>query len=227
MKYIYLSIFLGLLVATTVCDQSTFLKKNTTNAGDSNETPEPKTYQGFCFMKMKNNFYDLNPFNMIKPWTLKDNQSKQIQFNFCTNIDTSCHPNDVLIAEPTACRKFAGKADEEKTWTLSKDKSKNDVLSVRFPPGDSCGNGNFYETTVELTCDRKINVPVISNNKSFDQKKCQNVIRMRSKHGKVIFNCSLQFRQIQRLVEPIRYPKTRISWNPNCYRALLPYFRCL
>jgi hypothetical protein len=149
----------------------------------SKEEAEPKVYQGYCFMKMKNNFYNLQPFNMIKPWKLLDHKGASINFNFCSNIDTSCHPNDVLIADPKACKKFAGKSDEEKVWTISKDKNKNDVLTIKFPQGDSCGNGHFYQTTVELTCDRKVNVPEITNNKSFDQTKCQNTIQMKSKHA--------------------------------------------
>jgi len=94
-----------------------------------------------------------------------------------------CHPNDVLIAEVATCKRFAGKSDEDKTWTLSQDKRRNDILTIKFPSGDNCGNGNFFETTVELTCDRKANVPVLTNNKSFDPKKCKNVIKMRSKHA--------------------------------------------
>ena len=113
-----------------------------------------------------------------------DNKGKSVHFNFCSNIDTKCHPNDVLVAEVATCKKFAGKSEEEKTWTLSQDKKKNDVLTIRFPSGDNCGNGKFYQTTVELTCDRKANYPVITNNKSFDQTKCKNIIKMRSKHGK-------------------------------------------
>ena len=186
MKYTYLIIFLSILVAGSFCEKSTFLKTNNTEV-EIVQAPEPKTYNGYCFMKMKNQFYDLNQFNMIKPWKLKDKNGKLINFNFCTNIDTKCHPNDVLVADPTACQKFAGKSDEEKTWTISKDKKKNDILTLAFPSGDSCGSGKFYQTTVVLTCDRKVNVPVITNNKTFDPKKCKNTIQIRSKHGKFYF----------------------------------------
>jgi hypothetical protein len=216
MKYIHLSIFISILIASSLCEKTSFLKVNST-ADDVTQTPEPKTYSGYCFMKMKNQFYDLNQFNMIKPWKLKDVKGNLINFNFCSNIDTSCHPNDVLIADSKACKKYAGKAEEDKIWTISKDKKKNDVLTIQFPSGDSCGGKNFYQTTVVLTCDRKFNVPTITNNKSFDTKKCKNVIRISSKHGNYLsfglyyyllryllnFN-SLQYRKIQCLVESIR-----------------------
>jgi len=134
-------------------------------------------------MKIKSHFYDVNQFNMIKPWKLTDNKGKIINFNFCSNVDTNCTQSSALIADPGACKNFAGKSDQEKTWTLSKDTKKDDVLTLQFPQGDSCGSGNYYQTTVQLTCDRKVNVPVITNNKSFDQTKCQNVIQMRAKQA--------------------------------------------
>jgi hypothetical protein len=134
-------------------------------------------------MKMKNHFYDLNAFNMIKPWNLVDKSGKTINFNFCSNIDTSCHHNDGLIADPASCKKFAGKSDQEKSWILSKNSNKSDVLTVKFPSGDSCGNGKFFETTVVLTCDRKTNVPAITNKNTFDQSKCQNTIQITAKQA--------------------------------------------
>ena len=187
MKYIYLTIFLGLLIAGSFCEKTSYLKKDSAPEKVL-EAPEPKTYSGYCFMKMKNQFYDLNQFNMIKPWKLKDNKGQSISFNFCSNIDTKCAVDNVLIAEPTKCKKLSGRSEEEKTWTLSKDKKKNDVITIAFPQGDSCGFRQFYQTTVELTCDPKANVPVITNNKTLDLSKCKNTIKIRSRHGNLIYN---------------------------------------
>jgi hypothetical protein len=185
MKYIYLSIFLCLLISFTICDNTSFLKRvaKRNSTQDSGE-PEPKAYNGYCFIKMKNQFYNLHPFDSLKPWKLKAKKGDQVQFNFCSDIDTSCKHEDALIADPKNCKRFSGKHDEEKTWTLSKDKKKNSVLSIRFPAGDSCGSGKNYTTTVELTCDAKVNTPQVTNNNSFDESQCENVIRITSKHGK-------------------------------------------
>jgi hypothetical protein len=122
-------------------------------------------------MKMKNQFYDLQPFNLIKPWKITDKEGHPVYFNFCSDIDTSCGEKDALIANPKTCKKFAGQHDQEKAWFLSKDKKKRNVLIVKFPPGDICGKGKNYQTTVELTCDPKVNAPKLLNDKSFDDKK--------------------------------------------------------
>ena len=187
MKYIYLTIFISLLIATTLCENTSFLKipasSNSGNGTEANAEPEPKSYKGFCFMKMKNYFYDLRPFNMIKPWKLIDKNGKILNFNFCSNIDTKCHPEEALMADIKTCKKFAGQSDQEKIWTLGLDNYKKEVITLKLPAGDSCGNGKYYQTTIQLTCDKKANVPTISNNKSFDQTNCQNIIKIRSKQG--------------------------------------------
>jgi len=60
---------------------------------------------------------------------------------------------------------------------------KHSVLTLKFPEGDHCAAGKNYQTTVELTCDPKATSPVITNDKTFDEKKCENVIRMSSKYA--------------------------------------------
>jgi hypothetical protein len=192
MKYNCFCILVIYLLTFIICEQNTFLKKNPTDHsnptnptvnGDTSEMVEPKIYKGYCFMKIKNNMFDINSFNLIKPWKLLDHHGKPIYFNFCSNVDTSCQPNQSMIAEPSTCKNFAGKSDQDKTWTLSKDKTGNHVLYINFPTGDHCSDAEFYQTTVELTCDKKVSVPVITNNRTFNQKKCSNIIKMRSKHG--------------------------------------------
>jgi hypothetical protein len=183
MKYIYLSIFLSLLISSTICENTSFLKNSNKNTTTPQEEPEPKSYNGYCFMKMKNQFFNLRSFNLIKPWKVTDIKGNQVQFNFCSNIDTTCHQNDALIADPKNCKKFAGKSDQEKTWTLSTDAMKQSVLTVKFPSGDSCAPGKNYQTTLVLTCDKKSRVPVITNDKTFDETKCENVIRMTSRNA--------------------------------------------
>lgn len=253
MKYIYLTIFLSLLIATTISESTSFLKKpsnitvNVTNSTVTISTVdgEPKSYQGFCLMKMKSNFYDLRPFNMIKPWKVTDITGKTVNFNFCSNVDTSCRADESLMADSKTCKKFAGRSDQEKSWTLGSDINKNDVITVVLPKGDSCGNGKYFETTLELTCDRRVNVPVITNDKTFNPLNCQNLIKMRSKQGinfkiyniNILFLIlhtiiiyyydnfliffSMQQRKIQCLVESIRYPQRRISSNINNYWVIL------
>ena len=186
MKYIYLCIFLSILINSSFCENTSFLKTSNENDAIPNvpETPEPKSYTGICFMKMKNQFYDFTSFNTIKPWKITTIKGKQVKFNFCSNIDTKCSEDDVLMADQTICKKFAGKADKEKTWTLEIDKkTKRTTVSLKFPPGDSCGGGKYFQTTVRLTCDPKATVPRITNDKTFDPKKCNNVINISSKSG--------------------------------------------
>jgi hypothetical protein len=145
---------------------------------------EPKSYFGYCFMKMKNNFYDLNPFNRIDASFIKSAVAggEKIKFNFCSNVDTKCNPNDALAVSPTQCKRFAGKADQEKEWTLSQNANKQDVITLRLPQGDVCANGKNYQTVYELTCDAKVNYQLDSQ--SFNPNACQNSIKITSKYGK-------------------------------------------
>lgn len=181
MKYNCFCLITVYLLTFAICEQNTFLKKNPTLIEEVGELPEPKLYKGYCFMKIKNHLFDINSFNLIKPWKLLDHHGKPIYFNFCSNVDTTCQHGQSLIAEPYTCKNFAGKSDQDKTWTLSKDKKGNHVLFITFPTGDHCSDADFYQTTVELTCDKNVNVPVITNNRTFNQKQCSNVIKMRSK----------------------------------------------
>jgi hypothetical protein len=185
MKYIYLSLFLSLLISCAICENTSFLKKNERQKEDVPE-PEPKTYNGYCFMKIKNHFYNLHPFNSIKPWKITDKKGHPIQFNFCSNIDTPCSPNDVLMAHSAtqSCKKFAGKADQEKSWSLTESKTtKRTVLTVKLPLGETCAPGKQYQTSIEMTCDPKVNVPKITNDKTFDDTQCENVVKMTSKYA--------------------------------------------
>ena len=188
MKYIFLSIFLSLLISSTINEQTSYLKKTSIlkiNNSTHDPTIKPKSYNGYCFMKMNNNFYDLHAFNTIKPWKITDKLGNIIHFNFCQNIDTTCRKDDVLIAVDKDCKKLAGMSDQEKTWTI-KAVNNTSVITLSLPTGDICATNRRYQTTVELTCDTKSNVPVINNDFTFDQNKCENVIKMSSKHG--IFN---------------------------------------
>ena len=179
---------MSLLISTTLCDNTSFLKRAAgRNATLDVPEPEPKVYAGYCFMKIKNQFYDLNPFNLIKPWKVAGKKDS-IQFNFCSDIDTSCREKDALIADVKNCKRFAGKHDEEKTWTISTDKTKHTVLSVKFPPGDSCGAGKNYQTTIKLTCNPKANTPKITNLATFNEASCLNEIHLTSKYGKQFYS---------------------------------------
>lgn len=189
MKHIYLALFLSLLVVNTICEASSFMKNTQVNGlakrqGDiTPPEPEPKVYSGYCFMKMKNQFYDLNNFNSIRPWKIKGKGNAQLTFNFCTNVDSSCRENDALAVTTGNCKRYAGKSDEEKVWTLSTVKNEK-VITVKYPPGDTCAPNKRYQTTIELTCDPKVNEVKVTNGKDFDFAKCENTIKMRSKWGK-------------------------------------------
>ena len=186
MKYSYLGFLFTILIVSSICESTSFLKNSNANNEiiDIPETPEPKLYRGICFIKIKGHLYDLNPLNTIKPWSIKDVKGNSIKFNFCSDIETKCSESDVLIANDKSCRKFAGKAEKEKIWTIETDKkTKKSSIILKFPPGDPCGRNKNYQTTVKLTCDPKAKVPVITNNKTFDKEKCENVIKFTSKDG--------------------------------------------
>lgn len=176
--------FLCLMLSSTLSDNTSFLKRVvTTNSTTDNNEPEPKSYNGYCFMKIKNNFYDLHPFDSMKPWKVKNNKGGQVLFNFCSDIDNNCG-FEAMVADTKACKRFSGKHDEEKSWTLVRDKNKRSVLTVNYPHGESCGNGKFYQVAVELTCDPKATTPSIVNNGHFDETHCLNTVKMTSKYGK-------------------------------------------
>jgi hypothetical protein len=134
-------------------------------------------------MKIKNRFFDLNTLNLIKPWKITSQDGDSIQFNFCSDIDTTCKQKDALIADPKNCKRFSGKHDQEKTWILTQNSAKKPVLNIAYPSGDVCAAGKTYQTSLELTCDPKVNVPLITNDKTFSEKKCLNVIKMTTKYA--------------------------------------------
>lgn len=186
-------IYFCMLISIIVCEESTFLKaslkiENQASPAAVSEGREPKVHRGVCFIKIKNQFYDLNPLNQIIPWKMIDKKGNKIRFNLCSNIPTKCSKDDALIADPKLCRKFAGKAAQEKTWRLEKDKkSHKNILILNLPEGDRCKKGSRenYKTTLQITCTKKETFKIL-NEKEFDSNQCENVIKIESKYGKDI-----------------------------------------
>lgn len=166
-------------------ESSSFLR---IHQSDSVESPaEPKLYKGYCFLKMKNNFYDLNPLDSIIPYQLKGYNGQAIHFNFCSNVDTSCINNQAMVVSKDRCKRFSYIAEQEKTWTLQDFSKKNSVLTVTLPEGDVCERKIDriikYTTSFEITCDKDVKDIIITNEKEFDPKKCHNLIKIKSKYG--------------------------------------------
>jgi hypothetical protein len=62
------------------------------------------------------------------------------------------------------------------------------IISITLPNGDKCLDPNtqktsFYQTTLEISCDRNIERITVDNPELIDLNKCQNLIKMRSQHA--------------------------------------------
>jgi len=174
---------MAILTHSALSDKANFLRRNSTvvsNDNSSNST-EPKEYFGNCFMKMKNNFYDLNPFNTIKPSGVKATVGEKVLYNFCSDVDTNCNKGDALVVTKGGCKRFAGKANQDKQWTLTQNAKNQSVITLRLPQGDVCANGQNYVTTYILTCNPKVNYHV--NNTAFNPNSCENTIKIASKYA--------------------------------------------
>ena len=77
-------IYFCMLISIIVCEESTFLKaslkiENQASPAAVSEGHEPKVHRGVCFIKIKNQFYDLNPLNQIIPWKMIDKKGNKIR----------------------------------------------------------------------------------------------------------------------------------------------------
>jgi hypothetical protein len=158
---------------------------------------------------MRNHFFDLNPFNSIKPYHIKSKSGQAIYFNFCSNVETTCQDNEALVVSKERCKRFSENANQEKTWTLSEN-NKSTVLTVDLPEGDVCErkiNGIVkFQTSFEITCDKNVNDVVVTNEKEFNPKQCHNIIKIRSKYGNMSLIDRMFERKISSLVESIWSP---------------------
>jgi hypothetical protein len=144
MKSLTIFVFACILVHmfATCTERSTFLKKdkehhhehkqlkrlalrrqdaplnNSTNSTD--DIPEDKVYQGNCFMKMHNWFYNLYKITeKDKNIIIKSKGGKMIDFNLCHNVKTVCTDKKGLIVDKEECVLYAGKKSHDKVWTLT------------------------------------------------------------------------------------------------------------
>jgi hypothetical protein len=81
------------------------------------ESVEPKEYQGNCFMKMNNYFYDLYKIaNKDKDMIINSKDGKKINFNLCYNTHTKCEEKRSLMQINSTCTSLAGERYLEKIW---------------------------------------------------------------------------------------------------------------
>jgi hypothetical protein len=193
MKYYNLCLFLIVVINITKSEKASYLKTKKYQEDDSKSSPaEPRTYKGYCFTKINNHFFDLNPLNSLKSYHLKTKDGQLINFNFCSNVETSCVNNEAMIVSKEECKRFSDVSNQEKTWSLIETPRKPSVLTVTLSEGDVCEKRNDkiikYTTVFEITCDRTVDEIIIINDKEFDPKKCFNVIKIKSKYGTVDSN---------------------------------------
>lgn len=155
-------------------------------------------YEAICFIKIDDYFYDLNLLKTENPFGLYSSNGQIISFDFCENVKTSCESSKGMIVAKERCKIFPDKIEYEKEWFISTNPQGKNVLSVRLPQGDICmrnQNGLIkYITTFEITCDETVDKVKIINEKDFNPSVCINVIKMRSKYGKLYLLFSLQKR---------------------------------
>ena len=183
MKHVYIGLFLLSILIFVKTDSSSYLKKF---HNESLTIPtEVKMYKGNCFIKIKNNFYDLNPLNAINSYKLKGLNGTPIYFNFCSDVETSCN-NQAMVVSKEKCNRFSGFSNQEKTWTLSNN-TNTSILTVTLPEGDICRKEVDkvikYTTSFEISCDNKVKDVVFTNEKDFNPKRCNNIIQLKSKYG--------------------------------------------
>lgn len=205
-KFNLLLLVLSFLPYILRCYQSTFLKiseetslpLSSEESKDikESENSEPDIFRGICLTKIKNYFYDLNKLNTKNGYFVKGKNGQIISFNFCKNIPTQCEDNEGLVVSSSRCKKFAGSRSIEKVWIREEDSNKNTKLTLILPEGDICEKNRTsyirYQTKFEITCDMYLDF-LVTNEKTFDTKKCQNTIKLRSKHGIEIIIFSLRY----------------------------------
>ncbi len=194
MKYI-LSLILLLFIANNICSyQVSYLKSGYASLAISEiKNFETQDFQGLCFVKIHNYFYDLNPFSQIisnskNGFSIQQDNGQTLGLNFCENVKTNCESVQGLMVSRERCKRFANNYHFEKIWKVSNNSNGTDILILEFPPGDICqrnqNNIKRYNTTLELVCDQnESSVKILTDNK-FNPQSCNNIIRMNSKFGK-------------------------------------------
>ena len=181
MKLFNITIFFCLLF-NLYCKPNSQMKKKE-NSNENNEQTFQNTKFGYCYVKFNDSIFDLNKIDVKHEWDLLDNKGQKINFKLCSNIDTRCKNQSVLIAESENCLRFSEHQFKEKKFSHTQDKNKNNVLHITFPTGETCGSNQVFQTIVVITCDKNMVKPAITNNKDFDKTRCNNTIKILSKEG--------------------------------------------
>ena len=199
-KIFKILLFLSIFTKMISCYQSSFLRhkqeaSNTDSAEDINDLKEsekfePSVYRGHCLVKIKNYFYDLNQLSSKNGYFVKGKNGQTVSFNFCKNVPTQCEDNEGLVVSTSRCCRYAKSQNTEKIWIREEDSKKNTILTLILPEGDICEKNRTsvirYQTSFQIKCDKDIEF-LVTNEKSFDQNKCQNTIKLKSKFGKISF----------------------------------------
>jgi hypothetical protein len=194
MKYILTLIVVLFIANYTSSYQVSFLKSGYASLAISEmKNFETEVFQGLCFVKIHNYFYDLNPLSEIinnsnNGFSIQQENGQTLAFNFCENVKTSCESVEGLMVSKERCKKFANNYHFEKSWKITNNSNGTDILILELPPGDICqrnhNNIKRYNSTLELVCDQnESSVKIFTDNK-FNPLNCNNVIRMSSKFGK-------------------------------------------
>jgi hypothetical protein len=192
MKQMQMKFLVIIFITITFSCSKNYLKRKQDDLSDKKEEEndykqQGQAYKGHCFVKIKNFFYDLNTLTSKNGYLLKTINNLTLSFNFCRDIITQCEATTGLLVSTNRCSKLAGNQKIEKTFEISVDEKKNQILTVTLPTGDTCEKTRTgtipYSTVFQFTCDESSEA-LLTNDGTFDPKSCQNTVKFRSRLGK-------------------------------------------
>jgi hypothetical protein len=162
---------------------------------------EPKIHAGKCFVKIDNEYYDLNPLSsgcrleiyLFRNYYFKttDKNREILDLNFCRDLETNCNNTEGMLVNRQTCKRYASLQRNNKIFEVLNKTAKNRVLRVSLPEGDVCMIKNNteirYQVILEMECDSREKYAKLEKPKNFSMNQCVNTIRVKSSHGKILF----------------------------------------
>lgn len=95
-------------------------KSNAKIKTDWGTIPEPKVYEGNCFIRIHKHFYNLWGMNKIDnlSYQLKSLTGRLINFNICQTVNTDCTNSKGLVVDQKKCVEYADTWKKDKVWEV-------------------------------------------------------------------------------------------------------------
>jgi hypothetical protein len=159
--------------------------------------------KAFSFIDNKGVIYNLSPLYDDKfDYYVNNKEDNSFYFfnigNFGNNI---CKKNKsyiiykknedcVLLSgtnkdKPSEFQITSGELSQNKDNSNNEIKYENNIVVINLPKGEKCLSdpNKYYRTTYIITCDHDVSKVIIDNSNDLNVQKCENVIKMRSKHA--------------------------------------------